>query len=120
MMGLPGIRLIASVIILGSVESITNGASISRLSLLTSFFINSSSSDLSVVATQTSIQCAPSCTCPLPRSIRPSKSSANTSFFAFFEPCVFKRSPIINGGGICTKSTAFNAELTRGTCFNSI
>lgn len=76
----------ASVITLGSVESMTKGASTSRLNLFTSFFINSSSSALSVVATQTSIQWAPSPTCSLPRSISPSKSSDNTSLFALFEP----------------------------------
>ena len=54
--GLPGICSIADSITCGSVESITRGASISRLKLLTSFRINSFSSERSVVATHTSMQ----------------------------------------------------------------
>ena len=60
--GLPGICSIADSITSGSVESITRGASISRLRLFTSFRMNAFSSERSVVATQTSMQCAPSST----------------------------------------------------------
>ena len=70
--GLPGICRTAAAITSGSVESITNGASTSRDSLFTRFSINSRSSERSVVATHTSRQCAPSSTCFLPRSTRPS------------------------------------------------
>ena len=58
--GLPGIWVTAALIVSGSVESITRGALIIRLSFLTSFSINSRSSERSVVATQTSRQWAPS------------------------------------------------------------
>jgi formiminotetrahydrofolate cyclodeaminase len=37
-----------------------------------------------------------------------------TSSLAFLEPWVLSLSPMINGGGFCTMSTAFSAELTRG------
>ena len=60
--GLPGICFTDDSITSGSVESITSGASISKLNLFTKFNINSSSSERSVVATQTSRQCAPSST----------------------------------------------------------
>ena len=58
--GLPGIWLTEDAITSGSVESITKGASISKLNFLTKVSINSRSSERSVVATQTSKQCAPS------------------------------------------------------------
>ena len=54
--GLPGICFIVASITSGSVESITSGASISKLNLFTRFNINSRSSERSVVATQTSRQ----------------------------------------------------------------
>ena len=60
--GLPGICSIAFSITLGSVESITSGASISKLRCFASFNMNSFSSERSVVATHTSRQCAPSST----------------------------------------------------------
>ena len=71
-MGLPGTCRIAARITSGSVESITSGASTSRLSLFTRFTMNSSSSDFSVVATQTSMQWAPSSACERPRLTSPS------------------------------------------------
>ncbi len=56
MMGLPGICFTAASITSGSVESITSGASISKLNLFTRFNMNSFSSERSVVATHTSRQ----------------------------------------------------------------
>ncbi len=112
MIGFPGICSIAEEITSGSVESITNGASTSKLIFFTSCNMNSFSSALSVVATQTSRQCAPSSTWDLAKSTSPSKSSFKTSCLALREPCVFTRSPIIKGGGTCFSSTAFKAELT--------
>ena len=63
MTGLPGICRMAASTTAGSVESITSGVSISRLSLLTSATMVSSSSSRSVVATQTSRQWAPASAC---------------------------------------------------------
>ncbi len=62
MIGFPGICFMAASITVGSVESITSGASISRLSRFTSLVIIWLSSLLSVVATHTSRQWAPSST----------------------------------------------------------
>ena len=98
----------------GSVESITSGASTTRLIFFTSFSMNSPSSARSVVAMHTSMQCAPSSACILARSTRPSRSSPSTRRFAFLEPCVLSLSPIISGAGACLISTAFSAELTLG------
>ena len=70
--GLPGIWVTAASMISGSVESITRGASISKLNRFTKFNMNSNSSARSVVATQTSRQCAPSSTCILPKVTKPS------------------------------------------------
>ena len=60
--GFPGICMTDASITSGSVESITRGASISKLNRFTKFSINSRSSARSVVATQTSRQWAPSST----------------------------------------------------------
>ena len=60
--GRPGICSKAASITSGSVESITRGASTSKLIFFTRFSINSFSSERSVVATHTSRQCAPSST----------------------------------------------------------
>ena len=70
--GFPGICFIDASTTSGSVESITSGASISKLNLFTRFNINSFSSERSVVATQTSRQWAPSSTWILAKSTKPS------------------------------------------------
>ena len=72
MTGLPGIWRMAASTTSGSVESTTRGASTSRLSRLTRLTMNSFSSALSVVATHTSRQWAPSSAWLLARSTRPS------------------------------------------------
>ena len=110
-MGRPGVRRTASSTTAGSVESMTSGASTSRLSRFTSEAIISSSSDRSVVATHTSRQCAPPSTWSLAMSTSPSMSPSRTRRLALREPCALSRSPISMGGGSWRSATEPSAEL---------
>ena len=71
-MGSAGICSSEASITFGSVESITRGASTVKQRCFTRLHMNSFSSSRSVVATHTSRQWAPSSTCSLARSNRPS------------------------------------------------